>query len=206
MELVNLQGIFYYKKSLAKITYWLKQNNFKCLITACDTFRSGAIEQLKVHGKCLNTEIFAQNYGVDPSGICMESVKYAKKNNYDVVLVDTCGRMQNNKFLMQQLVKLINANNPDLILFVGEALVGNDGVDQLVSFNNALSEIQKDNETVRNIDGIILTKYDTVDDKVGSTISMVYSTGIPILFVGVGQTYTAIKKLSVKSVVNSILN
>jgi signal recognition particle receptor subunit alpha len=192
--------------SLSKICYWLKQNNFKVLIAACDTFRSGAVEQLRVHTKCLNVDLFERGYGKDAASIANEALLYAKKNGYDVVLIDTAGRMQDNEPLMKALNKLIVVNDPDLVLFVGEALVGNDGVDQLVKFNTALNNIQKQENHQRPIDGVVLTKYDTIDDKVGATISMVYSTGIPILFCGVGQTYNDLKKLSVKSVVQSLLN
>lgn len=192
--------------SLSKIAYWLKQNGNKVLIAACDTFRSGAVEQLRVHTKCLDVELFEKGYGKAPGAIAQLAVQYAKKNGFDVVLIDTAGRMQDNEPLMKALNELIVINDPDLVLFVGEALVGNDGVDQLVKFNSALVNIQKAENKERPIDGVVLTKYDTIDDKVGATISMVYSTGIPILFCGVGQTYNDLKKLSVKSVVQALLN
>lgn len=121
-------------------------------------------------------------------------------------MIDTAGRMQDNEPLMRSLHKLISINNPDLVLFVGEALVGNDGVDQLIKFDKALTQIaSQDKQTKpRSIDGIVLTKFDTIDDKVGAAISMVYSTGHPIVFVGVGQTYTDLKNLSVKAIVNAL--
>lgn len=87
------------------------------------------------------------------------------------------------------MFQLVNTALPDLVLFVGEALVGNDAVDQLTKFNQALIDLSKD-KNPRTIDGIILTKFDTIDDKVGAAISMVYSTGAPIVFLGVGQSYT----------------
>eukprot|EP01080_Neovahlkampfia_damariscottae_P008738 gene8738-686_t len=189
--------------SLSKVCYWLQQNNLKVMIAACDTFRSGAVEQLRVHSKCLNVELYEKGYGKDAASIANEAIKYAKKNGIDVVLVDTAGRMQENEPLMKALNKLVVVNEPDLVLFVGEALVGNDGVDQLTKFNQALSIQHEDRRNI--INGVLLTKFDTIDDKVGAAISMVYSTGIPILFLGVGQTYTDLKKLSVKSVVKSLM-
>lgn len=198
--------------SLSKICFWLLQNNFTCLIAACDTFRSGAVEQLEVHAKCLNVPIFNRGYGKDISIVAKEAINEAKKKNYDVVLIDTAGRMQDNEPLMRSLTKLIHLNKPDLVLFVGEALVGNDGVDQLMKFNDALKNIAMGENTTNQtdfkenlIDGIVLTKFDTIDDKVGAAISMVYKTGHPIVFVGVGQTYPDLKKLSIKSVVKSLL-
>ena len=96
-------------------------------------------------------------------------------------------------------------NNPDKVIFVGEALVGNDGVDQLVKFNNALRDFA-DTADPRQIDGILLTKFDTIDDKVGAALSMTYITGQPIYFVGTGQTYTDLKKMNVSAVIKSLLH
>jgi len=98
----------------------------------------------------------------------------------------------------------VKVNDPDKVVFVGEALVGNDGVDQLVKFNAALKDFS-DLADPRQIDGIVLTKFDTIDDKVGAALSMTYITGQPIFFVGTGQTYTDLKKMNVKAVVQSLL-
>ena len=123
--------------SLAKVCNWLLRNDMKVLIAACDTFRAGAVEQLKVHSRALGVEVFDQGYGKDAAGIAQEAVRHASKPevNSDVVLVDTAGRMQDNEPLMRALAKLVALNKPDLSLFVGEALVGNDSVDQLKKFN-----------------------------------------------------------------------
>ncbi|KII68970.1 Signal recognition particle receptor subunit alpha [Thelohanellus kitauei] len=112
--------------------------------------------------------------------------------------------MQNNGPLMRSLAKLMKTNNPDLVLFVGEALVGNDGVDQLLEFDKRLTEYS-DSTKQHLIDGIILTKFDTIDDKVGAAISMTYVTGQPIVFIGVGQTYKDLRLLDVPSIVNLLL-
>mmetsp|Transcript_15734 Transcript_15734/g.27597 ORF Transcript_15734/g.27597 Transcript_15734/m.27597 type:complete len:114 (+) Transcript_15734:168-509(+) len=112
--------------------------------------------------------------------------------------------MQHNEPLMRALAKLVTVNQPDRIFFVGEALVGNDAVDQLKSFNASLVDFQN-NPKPRLIDGIILTKFDTIDDKVGAAVSMVYTTGQPIVFVGVGQTYMDLRKVSTEALVNALL-
>eukprot|EP00668_Euglena_longa_P040619 GGOE01053487.1.p1 GENE.GGOE01053487.1~~GGOE01053487.1.p1 ORF type:complete len:618 (-),score=258.25 GGOE01053487.1:1236-3053(-) len=190
--------------NLAKICYWLTHNGQKVLIAACDTFRSGAVEQLRIHAQCLGVPLFERGYGKDAATIAAEAINHARKEGCDVVLVDTAGRMQDNEPLMRSLTKLINVNNPDLILFVGEALVGNDGVDQVVKFNAALRDLS-DKPNPRLIDGIVLTKFDTIDDKVGASISMVYATGQPIVFVGVGQTYTDLKRLNAAVIVDLLL-
>ncbi|KAL0483891.1 signal recognition particle receptor subunit alpha [Acrasis kona] len=204
--------------SLSKICFWLQQNKLKVLLAACDTFRSGAVEQLKVHASCLGVEVYHEGYGKEPALVARDAIAYAKKNKIDVVLVDTAGRMADNEPLMRKLATLIQMNRPDIVLFVGEALVGNDGVDQLQKFNDSLGNLSTSMNTEQEfsasdgyvnrttmIDGIVLTKFDTIDDKVGAAISMVYKTGHPIVFVGVGQTYTDLKKLSVRSVVKSLM-
>ena len=96
----------------------------------------------------------------------MEAINHARQSKNDVVLVDTAGRMQDNEPLMRSLAKLITVNDPDLVLFVGEALVGNEAVDQLVKFNQALSDYSPSQTNPHLIDGIVLTKFDTIDDKV----------------------------------------
>ena len=196
--------------SLGKLTYLLLGGGgagkaFKPLIAACDTFRSGAVEQLRVHCDCLGADLFEQGYSKDAAGVAKEAIKHAKENGHDVVLVDTAGRMQNNAPLMVSLSKLIAVNKPDLVLFVGEALVGNDSIDQLELFNRALLE-HATVGTPRLIDGIVLTKFDCVDDKVGTAVSMVYKTGQPIIFVGTGQKYTHLRKLSVRVVTNMLFS
>uniref|UniRef100_A0A1I7WU08 SRP54 domain-containing protein n=1 Tax=Heterorhabditis bacteriophora TaxID=37862 RepID=A0A1I7WU08_HETBA len=104
--------------------------------------------------------------------------------------------MQDNEPLMKELAKLIRVNEPDLVLFVGEALVGNEAVDQLVKFNQALADHATPGSEPRLIDGIVLTKFDTIDDKVGAAVSMTYITGQPIVFVGCGQTYSDLRNLN----------
>ncbi|XP_055530129.1 signal recognition particle receptor subunit alpha homolog [Wyeomyia smithii] len=203
--------------NLAKICFWLIENNLNVLIAACDTFRAGAVEQLRTHMRHLNAlhpaekhagremvQLYEKGYGKDAAGIAMEAIRYAKESTIDVVLIDTAGRMQDNEPLMRALAKLIKVNEPDLVLFVGEALVGNEAVDQLVKFNQALADYSA-NENPHIIDGIVLTKFDTIDDKVGAAISMTYITGQPIVFVGTGQTYTDLKKLNAKAVVHALM-
>ncbi|KAH8258919.1 hypothetical protein KR038_003544 [Drosophila bunnanda] len=203
--------------NLAKICFWLIENDFNVLIAACDTFRAGAVEQLRTHTRHLNAlhpaakhdgrtmvQLYEKGYGKDAAGIAMEAIKFANDTRVDVVLVDTAGRMQDNEPLMRSLSKLIKVNNPDLVLFVGEALVGNEAVDQLVKFNQSLADFSS-NENPHIIDGIVLTKFDTIDDKVGAAISMTYITGQPIVFVGTGQTYADLKAINVNAVVNSLM-
>ncbi|EKC99727.1 signal recognition particle binding protein [Trichosporon asahii var. asahii CBS 8904] len=177
--------------NLSKVCFWLLQNNMRVLIAACDTFRSGAVEQLRVHVRNLGAlgdelgmgtdaagqrriELYERGYGKDAAGIAKDAIAYAKENRFDVVLIDTAGRMQDNEPLMRALAKLVTVNNPDKIVFVGEALVGNEAVDQLTKFDRALKDFSSASGSTkrRGIDGILLTKFDTIDDKVGAALSM----------------------------------
>uniref|UniRef100_A0A0C9RQF1 TSA: Wollemia nobilis Ref_Wollemi_Transcript_2289_2327 transcribed RNA sequence n=1 Tax=Wollemia nobilis TaxID=56998 RepID=A0A0C9RQF1_9CONI len=190
--------------NLAKVAYWLLKHNLSVMMAACDTFRSGAVEQLRTHARRLQIPIFEKGYEKDPAIVAKEAIQEANRSKVDVVLVDTAGRMQDNEPLMRALSKLINVNTPDLVLFVGEALVGNDAVDQLTKFDQKLADLSTSANS-RLIDGILLTKFDTIDDKVGAALSMVYISGSPVMFVGCGQSYTDLKKLNVKSIVKTLL-
>ena len=190
--------------NLAKVCSWLLSNQKKVLIAACDTFRSGAVEQLAVHCRALDVPLFQQGYGNDAATIAQFAVREAAKNEQDVVLIDTAGRMQDNERLMMALAKLVQVNRPDLIIFVGEALAGNDAVDQLTKFNQALSDFSG-SEHPRQVDGIILSKFDTVDDQVGTAVSLSYSSGLPIVFCGTGQHYGDLRKLHVDTICKSLL-
>lgn len=197
--------------NLAKLAYWFLQNNLNVLICACDTFRSGAVEQLKVHVKNLKTlnsssnlskiDIFEKGYGSGDHVVATAklAIAFGTENNYDIVLIDTAGRTHSNAKLMAPLKKFGDAADPDKIIMVGEALVGTDSVEQAINFNNAFGNR-------RSLDFFIISKVDTVGDLVGTMINMVMATRVPILFMGTGQTYTDIKRLSVKRVVEMLMS
>lgn len=192
--------------NLAKVAYWLLQHDLRVLLVAGDTFRAGAVEQLKQHCRNLsmaspgNISIFERGYGKDPATIAQEAIKYAQQNNFHIVLIDTAGRMQDNGPLMIALAKLINMNRPNRVIFVGEALVGHDALSQLQKFNGALLD-----HSAKPIDGILLTKVDIIDDKIGAALSMTITAKAPILFMGVGQTYTDLRRINIKQVVDLLL-
>lgn len=191
--------------SLSKICYYLKSKGLEVGIAACDTFRSGAIEQLRTHATALEITLYDRGYKSDAASVAMDAIAQGKREGKDVIMIDTAGRMQDNEPLMRALAKLVAVNNPDLILFVGEALVGNDAVDQLTKFNLCLHDLAEDPSNPRLIDGIVLSKFDTIDDKVGAAISMTYTTGKPIMYVGVGQTYKDLRKMSPKMLIKALL-
>lgn len=195
--------------NLSKLAFWLLQNNFKVLIVACDTFRSGAVEQLRVHVNNLKNsrqnkdqiELFEGGYGGSDlvAKIAKNAIEYAKKNEFDIILMDTAGRRHNDAKLMAPLSSFAKAANPNKIIMVGEALVGTDSVAQAKNFNNAFG-------AGRTLDFFIISKCDTVGDLIGTMVNMVYATNIPILFVGVGQTYTDLRTLSVEWAVNILMS
>lgn len=197
--------------NLAKLAYWFLQNNLSVLICACDTFRLGAVEQLKVHVGNLQRlaltlplaariDLFEKGYGGGDHVVATAklAIEWARAQHYDVVLIDTAGRTHSNAKLMAPLKKFGDAADPDRIVMVGEALVGSDSVEQAQNFNKAFGNR-------RHLDFFIISKVDTVGDLVGAMINMVMATRVPILFVGTGQTYTDIKRLSVKRVVQMLM-
>jgi signal recognition particle receptor subunit alpha len=151
--------------NLAKVAYLYKSQGFSVMFAACDNFRAGAIEQLKTHGRNLDIPVFDRGYKDEPHRIAREAIKEAKSKRIDVVLIDTAGRMQNNEPLMRALATLVTVNKPHLVCFIGEALVGNDGVDQLTNFNAALVKYSTEEHDRREIDAILISKFDTVDEK-----------------------------------------
>ncbi|CCG82451.1 Putative uncharacterized protein [Taphrina deformans PYCC 5710] len=210
MSFIGVNGVGK-STNLSKIAYWLLGNKLRVLIVACDTFRSGAVEQLRVHVVRLRkfienqgrsgdgVELFERGYGKDPSSIANDAIQYAKKGGFDVVLVDTAGRRHNDVRLMSGLERFVSTVKLDKIFQVAEALVGTDSISQARHFNDALGPR-------RNLDGFIISKVDTVGELVGTLVSMIYVTGVPVVFVGVGQMYTDLRGLSVEWVVQMLLS
>ena len=178
--------------TIAKFSYMLKEQGITNVLAASDTFRAASIEQLEEHAKKLGVEIIKHKYGADPAAVAFDAIAHAKSKGIDVVLVDTAGRMHVKVNLMREMEKICRVAKPDLKIFVGESIVGNDAVEQARSFN----------ETV-GIDAIILTKAD-VDEKGGACISVGYVIKKPIIFLGVGQSLSALKSFNPKQIVKSL--
>ncbi|KAG5993646.1 hypothetical protein E4U52_001794 [Claviceps spartinae] len=194
--------------NLSKICFFLLQNRYKVLIAAGDTFRSGAVEQLAVHVRNLKeltareggqVELYQKGYGKDAATVAKAAVTHAAEQAFDVVLIDTAGRRHNDQRLMSSLEKFAKFAQPDKILMVGEALVGTDSVAQARNFNAAFG-------SARSLDGFIISKCDTVGDMVGTLVSLVHATNVPVLFVGVGQHYSDLRNFSVKWAVEKLLS
>ncbi len=163
--------------TIAKMAERFKEQGYSVVIAAGDTFRAGAIEQIEKHADSLGIKIIKHQEGADPAAIIYDAIQYAKAKHKDIVLADTAGRMHTNINLMDQLKKVCRVNQPDLVIFVDEAVAGNDAVERAKLFNSAVP-----------FNGSILTKADA-DSKGGAAISIAYTTGRPILFLGIGQTY-----------------
>ncbi|MEK6876287.1 MAG: signal recognition particle-docking protein FtsY, partial [Nanoarchaeota archaeon] len=146
--------------TIAKIADLLKNNSLSCVLAASDTFRAASIEQLQIHADKLGIKLIKHDYGSDPAAVSFDAIKHAQAKNIDVVLIDTAGRLHNQANLMQELKKIVNVTKPDLRLFVGESIAGNDCTEQAQKFNEVIG-----------IDGIILTKAD-VDEKGGAAVSV----------------------------------
>ncbi|GAB6055715.1 signal recognition particle-docking protein FtsY [Methanobacterium movens] len=163
--------------TIAKVSTYFIKKGYTPVIAASDTFRAGAIEQITHHAETIGIKIIKHKKGADPAAVAFDAVSHAKAQKKDLVLIDTAGRMQTNINLMDEMAKIKRVSRPDLIIFVGDSLTGNDAVAQAMKFNDTV-----------NLDGIILTKAEA-DAKGGAALSIGYVIQKPILFLGTGQSY-----------------
>lgn len=178
--------------TIAKFANLLKKSGFSVILACSDTHRAGAIEQLTEHAERLSVKVISQKYGADPAAVARDAVLHAKSKRIDVVLIDTAGRMQTSKNLMEEMAKITRVVNPDLKIFVGDALAGNDAVSQAKEF-----------QEFTNFDAAILTKIDA-DVKGGAALSIAYVTGKPIIYLGTGQSYDDLIQFNIDSFVSSL--
>jgi fused signal recognition particle receptor len=179
--------------TIAKVAKFLIDKGLKPVAAAGDTFRAASIEQLEIHCRKLGMDIVKSKYGADPASVAFDAISHAKKSNLDVVLIDTAGRSDINKNLIEELKKLKKVSKPDLTIFVGDALTGADAVNQAKIFDGDIG-----------IDGTILSKSD-VDKKGGAVLSISYMTKKPIIFLGTGQGYDDLIPFDKKKTVEFIL-
>jgi fused signal recognition particle receptor len=179
--------------SLAKVASYLKKEGFSCVFAAGDSFRAASIEQLEEHGRRLGVDVIKHKYGADPAAVIFDAKEHAKSRGIDVVLADTAGRSHVNKNLMDELKKITRVDKPDLKIFVIDSLVGNDAVPQAKMFDEAVG-----------IDAVMFTKVD-VNEKGGSILSVSYILKKPILFIGVGQSYSSIKAFKPEEFIENII-
>jgi fused signal recognition particle receptor len=180
--------------TVAKVGSYLKKNGFSVVIGAGDTFRAGALEQIDVHASRLGIKIIQHQQGADPSAVLFDAVQYAQAHHLDAVLADTAGRFHNRVNLMNQLDKIRRIMKPDLIVYVDEAVAGNDAVVRAHEFEKSVGA-----------DAIILTKAD-MDPKGGAAISIAHTIGKPLMFLGTGQGYDDIVPFSPELMVDDLLS
>jgi len=175
--------------SLAKVADMLTKKGLKVVLAACDNFRAAAIQQIQEHADKINIKLIKHDYGSDSAAVAFDAIEHAKAKGLDVVLIDTAGRAHSNSNLMDELKKVIRVSKPDLKIFVGDSLTGNDVVEQAKSFNEAVG-----------IDALILSKMD-IDEKGGASISVSYVTKKPIIFIGTGQKYNDLEKFDKNKII-----
>ena len=180
--------------AIAKIANRLQKQKKSIVLAAGDTFRAGAIEQLTIHSENLGLKIIKHQAGSDAAAVAYDAIEHAKARFKDVVLIDTAGRMQTNTNLMDEMKKIKRIAQPDMIIFVGDSLAGNDAVEQASKFNEAVG-----------IDAAILTKIDA-DAKGGAALSIAHAVGKPIIFVCTGQEYHQIEVFDSKWMIDRIFD
>lgn len=180
--------------TIGKLANYYLKKGYTPVIAASDTFRAGAIEQVTHHADNVGVKIIKHQKGSDPAAVAFDAVEHAKAQGKELVLIDTAGRMQTNTNLMDEMKKIKRVSNPDLVIFVGDALTGNDATQQAVKFNEAI-----------DIDGVILTKADA-DSKGGASLSIGYVIKKPIMFLGVGQGYDDIKEYDSEWMLNQLFS
>jgi fused signal recognition particle receptor len=180
--------------TIAKFAHMLKKKGLTCVISASDTFRAAAIEQTSIHAERLGVPVIKHQYGADPAAVAFDAIKHAEAKGIDVVLIDTAGRQETDRNLIEQLKKISRVVNPDLKLFVVEGIVGNAIVEQVSQFNAAIP-----------LNGVVLTKVDC-DAKGGSVISIKKATGVPVLYLGMGQGYDDLIPFSSDFIISTLMN
>ena len=178
--------------TLVKFANLLIKNSLDVVVAAADTFRAASIQQLEEHSKNVKFKLIKHDYGSDAAAVAYDAISHASSRKIPVVLIDTAGRLHSNINLMEELKKVIRISKPDLTLFVGESIAGNDCVEQARMFNSAI-----------NIDGVVLTKMD-VDERGGAALSLSYTIKKPILYVGTGQGYDDLEVFDADVVLSSI--
>jgi len=180
--------------TVAKIGFFLKKQGLTVVIGAGDTYRAGAIEQISVHAERIGIKVIQHQEGADPSAVLFDTVQYAQSHKIDVVLADTAGRFHNKANLMSQLEKIKRVMKPDLVIYVDEAVAGNDAVTRAFEFDKTVGA-----------DAVVLTKAD-MDSRGGAAISIAHTIGKPLMFLGVGQSYDDIVPFEPAKVVDELLD
>ncbi|HEF7352493.1 TPA: signal recognition particle-docking protein FtsY [Campylobacter jejuni] len=186
--------------SIAKLAYLYKNQNQKVILGACDTFRAGAIEQLKLWAQKVDVDIVLTAQGHDPSAVAFDTISKAKAKDFDRVIIDTAGRLQNQKNLAQELEKIVRISNkalegaPHRKILVLDGTQGNAGILQAKAFNELVK-----------LDGVIITKLDGTA-KGGALFSIARELELPIFYVGVGEQMTDLQEFNASAYLDTLLD
>lgn len=178
--------------TIAKLAKLFQNNGKSVVLAAGDTFRAAAIEQLEIHANALGIKIIKHDYGADSAAVAFDAIAHAKASGKDAVLIDTAGRLHSNANLMEEMKKIVRVAKPDIKIFIGESIAGNDCIEQAQKFDELVG-----------IDGIILSKAD-IDDKGGASLSITYVTKKPILYLGVGQEYDDLESFNANKIIDAL--
>lgn len=190
--MVGLQGTGK-TTTCGKLANYLKKEGKKPMLCACDVYRPAAIDQLEVLGSSIDVPVYVNRDSKKPEKIAMEAVRQAEIKGYDVLIVDTAGRLQIDEELMEELVRIKKEIKPHEILLVLDALTGQDAVNAAEGFNDKLG-----------VDGIIMTKLDG-DARGGAALSAKKVTGKPIKFIGTGEKFDALEPFHPERMASRIL-
>ncbi|MDO8633901.1 MAG: signal recognition particle-docking protein FtsY [archaeon] len=179
--------------TIAKLASFFKKNGLTAIFAAADTFRAASIEQLKKHGEMTGTRTVSHTYGADPTAVAFDAVKAAQANGIDVVLIDSAGRQETNKNLIEELKKINRVIKPDLKIFIGESFSGQAILSQAREFDKEIG-----------LDGFILTKADA-DSKGGTAVSLIFNLKKPVIFMGTGQEYGSLEEFRAEKIVDRIV-
>ncbi|MEM1943602.1 MAG: signal recognition particle-docking protein FtsY [Candidatus Caldarchaeum sp.] len=162
--------------TVVKIAHYLRRRGYSVILASADTFRAGAIEQLETLGSRAGFLVVSQHYGADPASVAFDAVNKAVSMRANFVLIDTAGRTEVDRGLLEEMRKIKRVVNPDYVVYTGDSLAGNVAVNQARMFHEVVG-----------LDFFVLAKFDA-DAKGGSTISICHATNIPLLFLGTGQS------------------
>lgn len=179
--------------TIAKVAKLLTRNGYSVVLACSDTYRAGSIEQLEEHAKRLGLRMIKHTYGADPAAVAYDAINHAKAHGINAVLIDTAGRIQTDRNLMNELAKIKRVINPDLTILTVDSLTGNDAVIQAEEFHKSVG-----------IDATVLTKVDA-DIKGGSALSVTYVTKKPIVYIGTGQKYGDLQEFKPEQFTQMIL-
>jgi fused signal recognition particle receptor len=185
--------------SIGKLAYQLKTEGKKVMLAACDTFRAAAIDQLEVWGKRAGCPVIANAPGADPASVAYKAIEAAKESGIDVLLIDTAGRLHNQKNLMDELAKIvrvikkIDETAPHHTIMVLDGTTGQNAYTQLESF-----------KAYANITGLIVTKLDGTS-KAGVVVGLVDKFKLPVYFIGIGEQIDDLKRFNDKDFACSII-